>query len=466
MTLQQKREQRGAASARITELAGRLVAEKRDFKADELRDWDKANADYDRLGREIQLEERAEQVRREQERPAGDRRPGREDHDPRERRRRDNTQATAEQRSLCFRAWAKSQYGRPLRRREREACRALRFDPRCGELEVGLWPDAHRDDVKGRLQRSAGDARADVVRRESRASMSAQLPTAGGYLVSPGTLAASFEMNMLAFGGVRQVAEELTTQSGEPYLIPVVDDTGNSGVMLGESTSIGTGVNPALRQKRLDAYKFSSTPVLIPSELLDDDNYDLESQLGEMLGIRIGRATAPKYATGTGASEPEGIVTGSTLGKTAAGAAAILFDELVELEHSVDPAYRSMPGVGWLMHDGVVSYIRRIKDSQNRPLWTNGEMWNSGMKDGVPDKLLGYPINVCQEMQATVATATKTVLFGQLSKYLIRRVKGMRLFRLVERYRDVDQDGFVAFVREDGKLRNAGTPPVKHLLQA
>jgi HK97 family phage major capsid protein len=64
------------------------------------------------------------------------------------------------------------------------------------------------------------------------------------------------------------------------------------------------------------------------------------------------------------------------------------------------------------------------------------------------------------------ATATKSLLFGVLPRYKVRRVRDVRMYRLTERYRDTDQDGFVAFMRLDGKLLNAGTCPVKHLLQA
>jgi hypothetical protein len=38
--------------------------------------------------------------------------------------------------------------------------------------------------------------------------------------------------------------------------------------------------------------------------------------------------------------------------------------------------------------------------------------------------------------------------------------------KLEERYADLDQVGFVAFLRSDGRMLNAGTNPVKHLVQA
>jgi hypothetical protein len=67
---------------------------------------------------------------------------------------------------------------------------------------------------------------------------------------------------------------------------------------------------------------------------------------------------------------------------------------------------------------------------------------------------------------ATIATTNKTMLFGMLSKYKVRQVSQLRLRRLVERYADTDQEGFVAFQRADGVLLDAGVAPVKRLTQA
>ena len=73
---------------------------------------------------------------------------------------------------------------------------------------------------------------------------------------------------------------------------------------------------------------------------------------------------------------------------------------------------------------------------------------------------------VNQNMQSSVATATKTVLFGHFPSYKIREVRQGRFRRLVERYAEYDQEAFVFVRRSDSDLLNAGTNPVKHLLQA
>ena len=126
--------------------------------------------------------------------------------------------------------------------------------------------------------------------------------------------------------------------------------------------------------------------------------------------------------------------------------------------HSVDPAYRQ--GAAWMFHDNIMLHLRKLLDGIGRPLWADGP------NGTLPPTLKGYPYFINQDMQSSVATGTKTVLFGQLSKYKIRQVNNVRFFRLTERYRDNDQDGFGAFIESDGNLLTAGTAPVKHLLQA
>lgn len=460
------RSQRKAAADTISQMADLVGREKRDFTSEEKARWDKANADYDRLARD----ERAEQVRDEQARRAGDPDVGREDYTGRrgrrEGRRTERVQHTEEQRGHAFRAWCRRQMGLPLRREERAACKALRFNPATQEMRLDCWPDRKLKEVQTKLREAHPTQRGDIIARESRANMSAQLPTSGGYLVAPGTLSSSLEVNLLAFGGALQVADVMTTQTGEPFLWPTADDTSNSGALLAENTSVGSGVNPSLAQKLYSAYKFSSTPVLIPTELLEDSQFDLPSLIGEMLGTRLGRGMAPYLATGTGASQPEGIITGASSALTTASATAITLDELIRLVHSIDPAYRGQPGSGFMMHDNVISYIRRIKDGNGRPLWQVGETYQSGIREGVADKLLGYTVNTCQEMASAVTTGLKTVLFGVLSKFKVRKVRDVRMYRLQERYRDLDQDGFIAFQRIDSKILQAGTVPIKYITQA
>ena len=154
-----------------------------------------------------------------------------------------------------------------------------------------------------------------------------------------------------------------------------------------------------------------------------------------------------------------GVVVASTEGKEAASKTAVTDTEIIDLEHSVDPAYR--PNSIWMFHDTILAAVRKLKDV------TSGQyLWQPGMQAGVPDRLLGYRYVVNQSMTGTQAQAAKIVLFGDFSKYKIRDVAGVRLVRLDELFAQTDQVGFVAFLRSDGNLLDAGTAPIKHLTNA
>lgn len=449
------REKRKPLAVEIRRQADLVSAENRDFKPEEQAAWEKVNADYNALTRQIDLAERVESVEGEQTALVGDQDIGRQPiHTP----KGDGAMApaTEEQRCLALQAWARVQSKKPMTDEHIAAVKATRLDPSVGEIAIPLYNTRDAGRLKSKFRRSHPANALDNV-MDFKAAMSDKSGPGGAYLVPPETLIRELEVNMLAYGGMRQVAGSLRTNSGERMSWPTADDTTNTGVQLEESTTIGSSVEPTLGKVYWDAYKFSSKPILVPYELMQDSAFNLAEVLGEMLGERLGRITNTKYTTGSGANTAKGILVAASSGKTSASSTAIAADEIIDLEHSIDPAYRN--GAGFMCHDLIIAYFRKLKDGVGRPLWQSG--WN----DGAPDTLHNYPITINQDMASTVATTNKTLLFGQLFKYKIRTVGEVRMYHLQERYRDTDQDAFIAFIREDGNLLTAGTAPVKYLIQ-
>ena len=107
------------------------------------------------------------------------------------------------------------------------------------------------------------------------------------------------------------------------------------------------------------------------------------------------------------------------------------------------------------MHDQTLRDIRRLKDGDGQYLF------QPGLTAGAPSTVNGYPYVVNNDM-ATMAASARAVLFGKLSKYRIRRVRGIQFVRLSERYADALQVGFFAFARADGGLIDAGGNPIQH----
>jgi HK97 family phage major capsid protein len=131
---------------------------------------------------------------------------------------------------------------------------------------------------------------------------------------------------------------------------------------------------------------------------------------------------------------------------------------LVDLLHAVDPAYRNLPTSKWMFHDSTLKALRLLVDGNNRPLWQPG--LTAGFGQGFPETILDKPYVINNDMPVMAANAY-SVLYGDLSKYKVRRVaSGTTVLRLVERYADYLQVGYIGFLRADGQLLDAGTHPI------
>jgi HK97 family phage major capsid protein len=215
---------------------------------------------------------------------------------------------------------------------------------------------------------------------------------------------------------------------------------------LAEATTFGTSIDPTFSAVTFGTYKFSSKPVFVSSEILQDSAFDLGGVIGGMLGERLGRIEGTYTTTGTGSGQPEGIQYAAAAGQAAASQTAFTADEVLGLVHSVDPAYRALSSVGFMMHDTILLYARKLKDANGAYLWM------PGLQAGVPDRLVGYPISINQQMDSALTTTKRVMLFGAFEKFIIRDAGGVRFYRLEERYRDLDQTAFVAFKRMDSKM--------------
>jgi len=284
----------------------------------------------------------------------------------------------------------------------------------------------------------------------------------GGATIPAETFVEAIEMAMLYYGPMRQVASIITTNSGENLTFPMVNDTANTGAIVAESTDVSNsgagGSTGTWAQFTLASWKFHSNMLVVPHELLEDARGDLVGTLSQMIGIRLGRITNNKYTVGVGTTEPTGVAVAAPTGTTVAAAGDITWEETIDLQHSVDIAYRSGGNAGFMMHDLICSHLRKLSDSEGRPIYS------MGINAGQPDRLNGYPIYVNNDMVSSMATTVTSMLYGDYSYYKIRRVNGTRLRRLYERYADLDQEAFIAFIREDGGLMNPGIPAVKKLI--
>lgn len=286
--------------------------------------------------------------------------------------------------------------------------------------------------------------------------------TGGGYLI-PREFQAELDQAMLAFGPMLNPAavRVMTTSSGAPLDWPTVNDTSNKGRLLGINTIV-TNTGITYGSVTLSAYKFSSDSVLVPVELAQDSAFPVDAHVRDVLAERIGRIVNDYCTTGSGSSQPMGIVTGATASgitgfdmsdRDNATIQTTWYPQLVALVHSIDPAYR-MAG-SFMMHDTMLRDLRLMRDTTGNPIW------QAGLRAGEPDTILGYPYWINQSMANTGTNANIPILFGNLKKFIVRMVRPTVMLRLVERYADYFQIGYISYERLDSNLLDAGTHPIK-----
>ena len=281
-------------------------------------------------------------------------------------------------------------------------------------------------------------------------AMSTTTGSEGGFTV-PTEIATMVIDALKAFGGMRSVANIIRSSAGNDWQYPASDGTSEVGEIVGQNAA-ATSLDITFSQVPLVTYKYSSKKIALPWELVQDSVIDIVAFVVNRLATRLGRITNTHFTVGTGSSQPFGIVTRAASGKvgTTGQTTTVIYDDLVDLEHSVDPAYRR--NAAYMMNDASVKVIRKIKDSQNRPIFVPGYEAGAVVNGGAPDSLMGRRIVVNQDV-AVMAANAKSILFGDFSLYTIRDVMSAEVRRFDDSAFALNgQVGFCGWQRCGGNL--------------
>lgn len=330
------------------------------------------------------------------------------------------------------------------------------------EMNAGLIEAADRLVKQGKSPIAAihakwlrgGDAAISAAEWQAvRATMSTTTPSEGGYTVAT-EVAQTVADALKNYGGVREVATVINTEMGNPMSFPTSNGTSEIGEQVAENAA-ASDEGISFGAVAVDTYKFSSKVVTVPIELLQDSAVDLETFINTRLVSRIGRITNTKFTTGSGSATPRGVVTAATAGKVGitGQTTSIIFDDLVDLEHSVDVAYRKLGRCAFMMNDLSFRNIKKMKDSSGRPIFMPGD---AGLGGSVPDTILGYPVVINNDI-AVMAANAKSVLFGDFSFYIVRDALQMQMLRFTDSaYAKNGQVGFLIFARSGGNYTDVG----------
>ena len=246
----------------------------------------------------------------------------------------------------------------------------------------------------------------------------------------------------------------LTTSSGENLQIPRTA-TYTAPAVTAEGTAIAESDPTFAAFVTLGAFKYAAT-FQLSREVVEDSGINLLDFVARQSAVGMGTAVNAGLTVGTGTVQPTGIVGASSLGVTGGtGVAGVpTADNLIDLTYAVASPYRRR-GAAFQMRSSTLAAVRKLKDTTNQYLWA------PGLQPGQPDTLLGYPVFENPDIVAT-ATGAKSIIFGDMSAYYVRQVRGI----------DFARDDSVGFVndlitfrvtwRGDGNLPD--TAAVKHFI--
>ncbi len=252
-------------------------------------------------------------------------------------------------------------------------------------------------------------------------------------------------------GPMLDTSEIFNTTTGEDFRIPKLNAY-SVATLKGEGTALDDD-DPTYDSIVLEAYKYGQL-ISVANELVVDAGFDIEAHLAGQAGNAIGFAVNEALTTGSGSSQPNGVVTASAEGiEGDATDGTFNADELISLQYTLDGAARRLPGVAYMANGKTIGQIRRLKDGDDTFLYQ--------VNVGQPDTFAGYEV-VENPAMADVAAGEKSVLFGHLPSFKVRMAGGLQVATSADFAFNKDLTTYRFLMRVDGDLTHDGH--IKHFL--
>ncbi len=161
--------------------------------------------------------------------------------------------------------------------------------------------------------------------------------------------------------------------------------------------------------------------------MIDDAAFDLEPWLANEIATEFARAEGAAFVNGTGTNQPKGFLgvptaatndsvrAFGTLQFLATGNAATLGTnpetKLIDLVHSLKAGHRQ--GASWVMNAATLAEVRKLKAADGSFLW------QPGLLEGQPNRLMGYPVVEAEDMPDIAANAFPIAFGNFQAGYLI-----------------------------------------------
>ena len=255
-----------------------------------------------------------------------------------------------------------------------------------------------------------------------------------------------YEILEANIAALRMPTTRITSGSGEPMTFPKVTAHGIATQVSGQGTAFA-GTDPTFNLLSLTPNKYGEL-VKLANEVVSDTGVDIVGFVSRDIGRAVGRQINTAIMTEVIGSAFTGAAGTASTGGSLVGPT---FSNLVDLEYSVNDAYRSSSSAGWLMNDSTAGAVRKLRDGAGG---TEGApLWQPSLQGGIaglrtPDTLFGYPVFTDPNI-AALASNSKSIFFGDWAGYYVRTVGSLMIERNDSVFFATDEVGF------RGKWRSA-----------
>lgn len=248
-----------------------------------------------------------------------------------------------------------------------------------------------------------------------------------------------YEILEANIAALRMPTTRITSGSGAPMEFPKVTAHSIATQVSGQGTTFA-GTDPTFNKLSLTPTKYGEL-VKLANEVVSDPGVDIVGFVSRDIGRAVGRKVNEAIMTTLIGSAFTGAAGTASTGGSLIGPT---FNNLVDLEYSVNDAYRASNSAGWLMRDSTAGLVRKLRDGAGG---TEGSpLWQPSLQGGIsglttPDRLFGYPVFTDPNVAAQASNA-KTTFFGDWAGYYVRTVGSLMVERNDSVFFATDEVGF------------------------
>ena len=264
-------------------------------------------------------------------------------------------------------------------------------------------------------------------------SISGTSPSDGGYAV-PRQIDAMIARQLTEISPIRALAQ--VVQTGSAGYRKLVATGGTASGWAGETAERPETDTPSFAEIAPPSGDLYANPAASQA-MLDDAGFDLESWLSSEIAMEFARAEGAAFVNGSGTNQPKGFLKAptSTLGDAARAFGSVQYvgtgdatgfgtdpeEKLIDLVHTMKAGHRQ--GASFVMNSTTLAEVRKLKTSDGAFLW------QPGLIEGQPVRLLGYPVVEAEDMP-DIAGGAYPIAFGNFRHgYLIAERSATQILR-------------------------------------